>query len=142
MQINKSTRFALYAVVELAREAPAKLSVVEIANRYRISEHHMSKVMQILARNGVVEAVRGVGGGYQLVKSPKSLTVKDIVQILEPHFFARGCQLHTDDSACFRHHACAIHDLFDEVSQQVAATFSAVTVDRLAQQQEQLEIKA
>ena len=132
MNINKSTRFALYAIVELAKSAPNKLSVIEISRKYNISEHHMSKVMQLLTRYQIVEAVRGVGGGYQLLKSPNSLSVMDIINIVEPQFISDACQLKSQNETCPKEAACVIHDLFNEVSRQVAATFSAVTIATLA----------
>ncbi|MCB1049193.1 MAG: Rrf2 family transcriptional regulator [Acidobacteria bacterium] len=131
MHLNKATRFALYAVTELARSYPEKQTVQEIAERYGASEHHLSKVMQLLSRFQIVEAVRGVGGGYRLAISPKALTVMDIIKIVEPQFITEGCQLNPQSDPC-AHSECSIHELFDEVARQIRATFSAVSIDTLA----------
>lgn len=62
MKWNKSTRLAIYAAMEIARAGDNLVTVVEVANKYQISSNHLAKVFQTLARAGLVEAVRGVGG--------------------------------------------------------------------------------
>lgn len=136
MNLNKSTRFALYALIALAREAPEKLSVMEIAGRFQVSEHHLSKVMQQLTRFGLVDGLRGASGGYQLARDPKSITVMDIIRIFEPNTFADESHVKSGSEAGGADQACAsIRNLFSEISLQVAATFTAVTIDTLARQE-------
>ena len=136
MNVNKSTRFALYAVFELAKDAPSKLNVSQIANRYHVSEHHMSKVMQLLTRYEIVSASRGVGGGYQLAIPANQLTVMQIIQIMEPRFFTQSCKMKSRNEDCIKEGQCTIYDLFNEVSQQVMSTFSAVTISSLVKRSE------
>ena len=63
---NKSTRLALYAALEMAQAQGQLVSVASVAAKYGISSHHLSKVLQQLARAGIAHAVIGVGGGYRL----------------------------------------------------------------------------
>jgi Rrf2 family protein len=136
MNLNKSTRFALYALIALAREAPEKLNVQEIAARFRVSEHHLSKVMQALTRAGYVDGLRGAAGGYQLARDPKAITVMDVIRVFEPDFLSNDCQLKSGQEDCGREHSCcSLRNLFSEISLQVSATFTAVTIDTLARQE-------
>jgi len=83
MRLQKATVFALYAVLELAADPERQLTAVEIADKYGISAHHLAKVLRDLGRAGMVDAVRGVGGGYRFAGNPKRLTLMDVIRIFE-----------------------------------------------------------
>ena len=83
MRLQKATAFALYAVLELATEPARQLTAVEIAEKYGISAHHLAKVLRDLGRAGLVDAVRGVGGGYRFSGNSKRLTLLDVIRIFE-----------------------------------------------------------
>jgi Rrf2 family protein len=83
MRLQKATAFALYAVLELAANPARQLTVVEIADKYGISAHHLAKVLRDLGRAGLVEAVRGVGGGYRFSGNAKRLTLMDVIRLFE-----------------------------------------------------------
>jgi len=83
MKLQKNTLFALYSVLESASRPERQLSAAEIARRYRISPHHLAKVLHTLAQAGVVESVRGVGGGYRFAGNAKRLTLMDVIELFE-----------------------------------------------------------
>ncbi len=83
MRLQKATVFALYAVLELAADPERQLTAVEIADKYGISAHHLAKVLRDLGRAGLVDAVRGVGGGYRFAGNAKRLTLMDVIRIFE-----------------------------------------------------------
>ena len=83
MRLQKSTQFGLYAVLELARNPERQLSAQDIANLYGISSHHLAKVLRDLGRAGLVDAVRGAGGGYTFSGNARRTTLMDIINIFE-----------------------------------------------------------
>ena len=83
MKLQKNTLFALYSALESASHPGRQLSAGEIARKYRISPHHLAKVLHTLARAGVVESVRGVGGGYRFAGNVKRLTLMDVIELFE-----------------------------------------------------------
>ena len=83
MKLRKNTLFALYSVLESASRPERQLSAGEIARQYGISPHHLAKVLHTLARAGVVESVRGVGGGYRFAGNAKRLTLMDVIELFE-----------------------------------------------------------
>lgn len=83
MSLQKATLFALYAVLELAEDNDRQLSASEIAERYNISTNHLAKVLRDLGRAGLVESVRGAGGGYRFCGNAKRTTLLDVVQLFE-----------------------------------------------------------
>jgi Rrf2 family protein len=83
MKLNKASLYALFAVLELARDPERQLSTTEIADKYDISTHHLAKVMRNLVREGLVQAVRGAGGGYRFAGVVNRTTLLDVIQLFE-----------------------------------------------------------
>lgn len=83
MKLQKASLFGLYAVLELASEPERQLSATDIADKYGISTHHLAKVMRTLVRGGLVQAVRGVGGGYRFSGNVNRTTVLEVIELFE-----------------------------------------------------------
>ena len=83
MKLQKASRYALYAVLHLASEPGKQFSTAEIAEAYDVSIHHLAKVMRTLVRSGLIESVRGVGGGYRFAGNLRRTTLWDIIHEFE-----------------------------------------------------------
>jgi Rrf2 family protein len=83
VKLQKATRCALFAVLELARAPERQISAAEIAEGYGISVNHLAKVLRDLARAGLVEATRGAGGGYRFSGNAKRTTLYQVIQMFE-----------------------------------------------------------
>lgn len=83
MKLNKASLFALIATLELASAPDQQISTTDIAEKYGISTHHLAKVMRNLVYHGLVQAVRGVGGGYKFSGNLKRTTLLDVIQLFE-----------------------------------------------------------
>jgi Rrf2 family protein len=75
MKLQKASRYALYA--------GKQFSTAEIAESYGVSIHHLAKVMRTLVRSGLIESVRGVGGGYRFTGSLRRTTLWDVIHEFE-----------------------------------------------------------
>lgn len=83
MKLNKASLFALFAILELASDPERQLSTSDIADKYGISTHHLAKVMRNLVQEGLVQAMRGAGGGYRFSGNVNRTTLLDIIQLFE-----------------------------------------------------------
>ncbi len=83
MKLQKASRYALYAVLHLASAPDRQHSTAEIAQEYGISIHHLAKVMRTLVRSGLIESVRGVGGGYRFAGNVRRTTLWDVIHEFE-----------------------------------------------------------
>ena len=83
MKLQKASLFALYAVLDLASDPERQLSATDIANNFNISTHHLAKVLRTLVRSGLVQAVRGAGGGYRFAGSVNRTTLLDVIDLFE-----------------------------------------------------------
>jgi len=83
MKLQKASRYALYAVLHLACDPDKQHSTADIAEEYGISIHHLAKIMRTLVRSGLIESVRGVGGGYRFAGNIRRTTLWDIIHEFE-----------------------------------------------------------
>ena len=127
MRLQKSTLFALYAVLELAAEPGRQLSTADIAGRYNISAHHLAKVMRQLVRAGLIQSVRGVGGGYRFSGNVKRVTLWDIIEQFEP-----GSQQPDDDEPdTATPISLALDNVRAEIDDLTRATMQSITLKSL-----------
>lgn len=131
MRWNKSTSLALYAAVEMARSDDAPVTAAAVAAKHHVSVHHLSKVLQRLARAGVARTVLGTKGGYLLARSAKDVSVAEIVEIFEgPVDFSR-CMMNDGRRPCDERADCRIKRLFDEVERQAHFTLRSTRLSML-----------
>ena len=83
MKLQKASRYALYAVLHLASEPGRQFSTADIAESYGISIHHLAKVLRTLVRSGLIESVRGVGGGYRFAGNLRRTTLWAVIHEFE-----------------------------------------------------------
>lgn len=83
MKLQKATRCALFAVLELASDPARQMSASDIADKYGVSSNHLAKVLRDLGRAGLVESVRGAGGGYKFSGKAKRDTLYEVISLFE-----------------------------------------------------------
>lgn len=91
MQLSQTAEYALRAVVFLAEHRGEAQTTQQIAEGCRVPAGYLSKVLQPLARAGVVSAQRGLGGGYVLEQDPATLTLLEVVSAVESIQRFRTC---------------------------------------------------
>jgi Rrf2 family protein len=124
MRLQKATRFALYAVLELARDPERQFSAGEIAERFEISGHHLSKVLRTLGRVGLVEALRGAGGGYRFRGNPKRVTLLDVLQ----HFESLAVKDAAREPGARTPEGRALGRVLEEIDDIARATLGSITI--------------
>lgn len=84
MKLSTKGRYALIALVDLAQEARDGLvSLGDIAGRQDISLAYLEQLFVKLRRAGLVESVRGPGGGYRLARSPDGIRMSEILEAVD-----------------------------------------------------------
>jgi Rrf2 family protein len=126
MKLQKATRFGLYAVLELAADPGAQRSAGEIAQKYGISTNHLAKVLRSLGRAGLVDAVRGAGGGYRFTGNARRVTLLDIVELFEETGPA-GPEV--DDAGAATPLGETLHSVLVEIDDITRATLGSITVE-------------
>ena len=128
MKLQKATKFALFAVLELARDSGRQLSATDIAEQYGISSHHLAKVLRDLGRAGLVDSIRGVGGGYRFSANARRTTLMDVIRIFEN--ISSGPR-QDGDVGEETDIGYALQLVLGEIDGIAQATLSAITIDTL-----------
>jgi Rrf2 family protein len=132
LHISEAANLGLHALAYLARDAgKSPVTTAHIAEAYGISEAHLSKVFQRLAKAGLVKSVRGPHGGFRLKKAPEEITLRDIYEALDGPMKAHTCLF--DEPRCGRRE-CVLGDLLADVHHRIAARFSETTLADIAEQ--------
>ena len=91
MMISTKGRYALRVLIDMAEhQTDGYIPLKEIAKRQDISEKYLESIVKSLVKGGVVEGMRGKGGGYRLCKSPDQFTTGGLAR---PRRVPRGWQL-------------------------------------------------
>ena len=93
IQISEAASLALHSMVMLANSPERPLTVKEITARTGVSEAHLSKVMQRLAKAGLVTSNRGPKGGFQVGGNGLSTSLLSIFEAIEGPMHDPGCLL-------------------------------------------------
>ncbi len=128
MKLHKATQYGLYAVLELARDPSRQLSATDIADKYGISSNHLAKVLRDLGRAGLVDAMRGAGGGYRFSGNSKRVTLMDVINIFEDIGGEMSSSPDLGDGTDIGRALLMIRNEVDEITQ---ATFGSITLDTL-----------
>jgi|SRR5581483_5575954 len=99
MRLSLFSDYTLRVLMYVALHPGRLVTIPEIAAAYGISENHLMKVVHHLAQTGVVQSVRGTGGGIHLARAPGEIHLGEIVRESEGNAPIVGC-LSGDPQAC------------------------------------------
>ena len=122
---SQTVEYALRTVVHLASKNPQAQTTDQIAAATRVPRAYLSKVVQGLARGGIVQSQRGLGGGVTLAKSPDELTILQVVNAVEPIERIRSCPL---GLAAHGVNLCPLHRRVDNALAMVEQAFGSTTL--------------
>jgi Rrf2 family protein len=122
--LSRSTEYALRAMACVAR-ADRRISVGEIAEVTQVPPRYLAKVMQGLARAGLVSSTRGRTGGFVLGKPPEELTILEVVAAVDPIQRICKCPLDLPEHA---DQLCALHSRVDDALAHVEMAFQRSTL--------------
>ncbi|TKA95710.1 Rrf2 family transcriptional regulator [Cereibacter changlensis] len=83
MRLTSFTDYGLRMLMRMASAPDRAFSTGELADEFGLSRHHLTKIMQRLAKGGVVSTRRGGGGGAILARAPQDISVGAVVRLLE-----------------------------------------------------------
>jgi Rrf2 family protein len=82
-RLSKKADYGLIALKHLAQHTDVSVSAREIAREYRIPAELLAKIMQRLARKGLVVSQQGTHGGYVLGRDPSRISIVDVIEALD-----------------------------------------------------------
>lgn len=142
MKLQKNTSLALYSVLDFAGDPTRHIPAAEIAARYGVSPHHLAKVLSELARVGIVESVRGVGGGYRFAGNARRLTLMDVIQLFEDLGTQEPERREVGERTPVGQAIAAVLSEIDEIAKATFSSITLATMLRLVERQQRGEARA
>ena len=130
MRISDAASLALHAAVLLAARPAETVSTREMAEVLPVSEAHLAKVMQRLAKAGLVQSTRGPGGGFRLGRSAESITLLEVYEAVEGRLESSECLL---SSRVCEPGQCILGGLLEDVNRRVREYLSATRLSQLTE---------
>src|SRR5437868_1372341 len=137
MQLTMFSDYALRVALYLATHTDQLVSVPEVSRAYGISSAHLTKVAQRLTELGLVEAVRGRGGGLRLARPPEQIGVGALVRATEPHLDLVEC-FDPATNTCPISSACGLKRAFEKARRAFLQVLDGYTLADFARRQDRL----
>lgn len=140
MRLSTRGRYAVMAMADLANhgapEGQARaVSLAEIATRQEISLSYLEQLFARLRRSGLVQSVRGPGGGYRLARSAADTVVADIVLAVDEPIRATRCAGQGSPKGCMvGGERCITHHLWEDLGEEIHRYLASVSLEDVIQQ--------
>ena len=130
MKMSKKTYYGVRAVLALA-EHQGPLSIHALAKQEGLPEDYLEKILQILRKNGIVAAKKGVNGGYALARSTSEVNIWEILSVLDGPTHTLAPPLAPGTLPCFQVSHCQTNDLWRKLEKQIEKTFTELSLEAL-----------
>ncbi|MFR9214745.1 MAG: RrF2 family transcriptional regulator [Ruthenibacterium sp.] len=128
MMISTKGRYAMRVMADLAEhQREGYIPLKEIARRQQISEKYLESILKVLVQNGLLEGLRGKGGGYRLTKQPGQYTLGSILRLTEGSLAPVSC-LEPGSPQCRRTAECRTLPVWRRLDALVNEYLDSVTL--------------
>ena len=132
MRFSTKSRYAIRAMIDLVtHEAEKTVPRADIAWRQAISADYLAQLFRDLQRAGLVQGVKGPGGGYRLGRAPSAISAADIVRAVEGPIVVVDCATIHQGTPEARFSKCPAHWLWNQVTEAVIDVLSGITLEAL-----------
>ena len=128
MMISTRGRYALRVMIDLAEQKTTEfIPLKTIAENQQLSEKYLESIVKALVQAGLLEGVRGKGGGYRLKKSPEECTVGSVLKLTEVGLAPVAC-LEDCAEPCPRADKCRTLPMWTKLHGMLSEFFDSVTI--------------
>jgi FeS assembly SUF system regulator len=131
LRLSKKADYALIAMKHLTlREGQGAASAREIAEQYSIPVELMAKVLQRLARRGLLSSQQGTRGGYQLARQSGTISVADVIQAIDGPLTVTACS--AQNERCGQFATCNVRDPLWKIRERIVTALATCSVSEMA----------
>lgn len=136
MKISTKGRYGLRAMIDLAVYSESEpVSIQSIAERQGISERYLEQLMASLKKAGLVTSIRGAGGGYQLTRPTRSISVGDVLRALEGDLHAVTCSADTEqEGGCENAGLCVTRYVWQRINESITQAVDTMYLEQLVEE--------
>ena len=134
MKLTTKGRYAVTAILDMVvYGGNLPVNLADIAQRESLSVSYLEQLFARLRRAGVVESVRGPGGGYSLARSARHMTVADVIFAVDEPLDATSCG--GKENCMGEAGRCMTHELWSALNQRMVEFLDSVTLQKLVDEQ-------
>jgi len=131
LKLSKKADYGLIAVKHLAEKSRgASSSAKEIASAYGMPTELVAKILQKLAKNGLLASQLGTNGGYALARPASQISAFEVIRAIEGPLFITSCL--TDRRECGQMTRCTVREPLQRVNETLVKALSAVSISSLS----------
>lgn len=133
MKLSTRGRYGLKAVFELALHyGDGPIPLRDVASRQNLSESYLEQLFLSLRKDKIIESVRGAQGGYMLTKSPKEITVGEVLRCLEGNMSPAVC-LEEEGVTCSQEEECITKYVWSEIKKSIDQVIDSITLQDMVE---------
>jgi Rrf2 family protein len=131
LRLSKKADYALMAMKHLAVRADgSSASAREIAEQYDIPVELLAKVLQRLARRGLLTSLQGTRGGYRLARPTTMISVADIIQAIDGPLTVTACSSEAEN--CGQYAKCNIRDPLWKIKDRIVSALTTCSLQEIS----------
>ncbi|OOG28622.1 Fe-S cluster assembly transcriptional regulator IscR [Thioalkalivibrio denitrificans] len=134
MKLSTKGRYAVTAMMDLAiHDRIGPVTLADISQCQGISLSYLEQLFAKLRKQGLVEGVRGPGGGYRLARPADQITVANIITAVDESMDVTRCR---GNENCQEGERCLTHELWDDLSNRLYEFLDGITLAQFADRPE------
>ena len=124
MKLTSKGRYAVMALADIAKfDAIGPVSLRDISLRQGISILYLEQIFLKLKKHNIVHSIRGINGGYTLIKDPENLKLSDIFKAVDEKVKTVSCNKNSKKGCNGKSNKCITHNLWDELEIHINTFF-------------------
>lgn len=127
IRITKQTDYGIVLMTHLAEDPERRYPAPDLASEAGLPLPMVSKILKLLARDGLLDSHRGVKGGYALARSPEEITVDEIIAALEGPIAITECIEHAPGD-CDHEAVCPTRGNWQKINQAIRQALERITL--------------
>ena len=130
MKLSKMTDYAVILLAEMAQNQNTLMSASMLAQNTSLSTPTVSKLLKMLARQKIIESVRGANGGYKLIQTPENITIANVVTATDGPIQLTACA-DQDNDCCARTDECSMRGKWSPVNQAMNSALESISLSQM-----------
>ncbi|MDG2171236.1 MAG: Rrf2 family transcriptional regulator [Gammaproteobacteria bacterium] len=129
MRLTTKSRYAVTAMLDIAYyDRGNPISLPEIAERQGISLSYLEQLFSRLKKSGLVESIKGPGGGYKLSKNANDIVISEVIKAVDESVETTACN---GKANCHNNQQCLSHNLWEDLGAEINNFLSDVTLQQV-----------
>ena len=140
MKLTTKGRYAVTAMLDISLHCKEKpVSLAEISERQDISLSYLEQLFSKLRKQGLVNSMRGPGGGYRLSRDPSKIAMSEIIMAVDENVDLSKCG---GQGNCKKNERCLTHDLWMDLSHRIQSFLDDISLEEMMSRVDVIEVAA